>query len=991
MSNFQPSVYQKAIYDFISDGSGNAVVSAVAGSGKTTTLINAIQLIPSNKNVLFLAFNKSIATELKERVPKGCTNIDVKTVHAYGFGGMTQSFKSEIDANKYRKLLKDILNFAESGDLDVIKKYNFDSTKLGMIDKFIFDEQEKSFIEDKVGYFNRVNTLCDLGRLNLVDLKTDAGVDMIYALAEKHNVEIINGECYRAWLLINLGASYTGSADFTDMVFLPNFYNLKLRQYDMVFIDECFPYHTYISTEKGKMKIGHLEKMMSKKEDLPSVISFNEKTKSFENKKIKRVWCNGYKDVYEITLGGKRKIKATKNHKFLTIKGWVKMKDLKIGDAILSNYTEQPYHSVFKDDKLDIILGTCIGDSNIDEMSNNIYRIRCVHGEKQEEYIRWKANLLNAKISEISENGYSSKKAFRFNTKGFYFDGLTKINAIKNLTKKSLSVLFMDDGHLSKNGLTMTIHALAEYPDLVLELKNVLKTKFNIDSSFCNSKSSSTNKVNYFLRLNKINIERFSLLISPYIHPSMDYKVLNKHRKFCDLKNWNNLYDNKFGCMTVTKEMLLIGSKKVYDMEVEDNHNFIITSNTFVNSKAKDFGLIAHNCQDLNACQRMLMQKAIKDDGRFIAVGDPAQAIYGFAGADSDSFKKLLDIPNTIELPLSVCYRCGSDIIDFVKRFMPQIEASEGAKKGVIEQDSSYLNVRKGDMVLCRNTMPLVSLCMVYLKKGIKAYVMGTDISKSLIAMVDATKRKTEPYSIENVFARIYREKEKLVNNIAKKEKITIAEAEQSNLVQVMTDRIMTLEVLCVNCETGFDLVDKLEKIFSDNSDGICLSTIHKSKGLEADRVFIIHEDLMPSKHAVKDWEKEQERNLMYVAYTRAKSVLGFIDDFDAYNNVESKENSNVVLKESDFIGVIGQKSLLKLKVVLTKEMNTAWGDTTLYEMVDDNGNLFSKFGSIPDRFVVSNHDDIEVGTIVQFNGTIKDHKEFRGIKTTIISTISKY
>lgn len=634
MSNFQPSVYQKAIYDFISDGSGNAVVSAVAGSGKTTTLINALKLIPSNKNVLFLAFNKSIATELKERVPKGCTNIDVKTVHAYGFGGMTQSFKSEIDANKYRKLLKDILNFAESGDLDVIKKYNFDSKKLELINKFIFDEQEKSFIEDKIGYFNRVNTLCDLGRLNLVDLKTDAGVDMIYKLAEKHNVEIINGECYRAWLLINLGASYTGSADFTDMVFLPNFYNLKLRQYDMVFIDEC---------------------------------------------------------------------------------------------------------------------------------------------------------------------------------------------------------------------------------------------------------------------------------------------------------------------------------------------------------------------QDLNACQRTLMQKAIKEDGRFIAVGDPAQAIYGFAGADSDSFKKLLDIPNTIELPLSVCYRCGSDIIDFVKRFMPQIEASESAKKGVIEQDSSYLNVRKGDMVLCRNTMPLVSLCMVYLKKGIKAYVMGTDISKSLIAMVDATKRKTEPYSIENVFARIYREKEKLVNNIAKKEKITIAEAEQSNLVQVMTDRIMTLEVLCVNCETGFDLVDKLEKIFSDNSDGICLSTIHKSKGLEADRVFIIHEDLMPSKHAVKDWEKEQERNLMYVAYTRAKSVLGFIDDFDAYNNVESKENSNVVLKESDFIGVIGQKSLLKLKVVLTKEMNTAWGDTTLYEMVDDNGNLFSKFGSIPDRFVVSNHDDIEVGTIVQFNGTIKDHKEFRGVKTTIISTISKY
>jgi two-component system sensor histidine kinase SenX3 len=51
MSKFQPSVYQQAIYDFITNGQGNAVVSAVAGSGKTTTLINALNLIPSELNV----------------------------------------------------------------------------------------------------------------------------------------------------------------------------------------------------------------------------------------------------------------------------------------------------------------------------------------------------------------------------------------------------------------------------------------------------------------------------------------------------------------------------------------------------------------------------------------------------------------------------------------------------------------------------------------------------------------------------------------------------------------------------------------------------------------------------------------------------------------------------------------------------------------------------------------------------------------------------
>jgi superfamily I DNA/RNA helicase len=44
MSKFQPSVYQQGIYDFIANGQGNAVVSAVAGSGKTTTLINALTI-----------------------------------------------------------------------------------------------------------------------------------------------------------------------------------------------------------------------------------------------------------------------------------------------------------------------------------------------------------------------------------------------------------------------------------------------------------------------------------------------------------------------------------------------------------------------------------------------------------------------------------------------------------------------------------------------------------------------------------------------------------------------------------------------------------------------------------------------------------------------------------------------------------------------------------------------------------------------------------
>ena len=73
---------------------------------------------------------------------------------------------------------------------------------------------------------------------------------------------------------------------------------------------------------------------------------------------------------------------------------------------------------------------------------------------------------------------------------------------------------------------------------------------------------------------------------------------------------------------------------------------------------------------------------------------------------------------------------------------------------------------------------------------------------------------------------------------------------------------------------------NKINIIFSDNEkDGICLSTIHKAKGLEADNVFILCESLMPSKHARKKWEIESEQNLIYVAITRAKKTLNYISE----------------------------------------------------------------------------------------------------------------
>lgn len=71
---------------------------------------------------------------------------------------------------------------------------------------------------------------------------------------------------------------------------------------------------------------------------------------------------------------------------------------------------------------------------------------------------------------------------------------------------------------------------------------------------------------------------------------------------------------------------------------------------------------------------------------------------------------------------------------------------------------------------------------------------------------------------------------------------------------------------------------EKISIIFGgDNKDAVLLSTVHKAKGMEADNVYILYPSLMPWVVARKQWEKEAENNLIYVAVTRAKKTLNYI------------------------------------------------------------------------------------------------------------------
>ncbi len=285
-------------------------------------------------------------------------------------------------------------------------------------------------------------------------------------------------------------------------------------------------------------------------------------------------------------------------------------------------------------------------------------------------------------------------------------------------------------------------------------------------------------------------------------------------------------------------------------------------------------------CQDLNACQRELFLKAMKPAGRFVAVGDPRQAIYGFAGADVESFNILKSLPNTILLPLSVCYRCDASIIELAKEIVPQIEAKDLAPQGEVKYDCLLSEIADGDMILCRVNAPLVALCMKYIAEGTKAYVKGKDVGANLINMIVKTKCR----KISDAIVKIEREGAKIVAKIVRKQHCSEADAKQESIYTSFLDKLTAIEVLSANLEMADAVCRRIESIFKDNDySGICLSSVHKAKGLESNNVYILLPEKFYNKYAMKiPWMAEQETNLVYVAYTRAKHKLGFIaeDEF---------------------------------------------------------------------------------------------------------------
>ena len=337
--------------------------------------------------------------------------------------------------------------------------------------------------------------------------------------------------------------------------------------------------------------------------------------------------------------------------------------------------------------------------------------------------------------------------------------------------------------------------------------------------------------------------------------------------------------------------------------------------------------IMVDECQDLNVAERNLVLRCLKEGGRLIAVGDSNQCIYGFSGSDPDSFRAIQSIPNTVSMPLSISYRCPESVVKFAQNLVPSIEAKQGAEEGVILDCVSLDDVHDGDMVLCRNNAPLLQVYCKLLEQGKRAYIRGSDVGKNLQNIVIGTHKDYLHTNLkrDGVFIRLYEDLFNSRKAIMERYGISQEDAMKHETIQAKLDMIRALEVLGTDLTTTEELTKKIEDIFpkNDKGEGIMLSTVHKAKGLEADNVFIACASLMPSKSALDEWQVQQERNLMYVAYTRAKKVLGFLNEEETpdFDNFSSKLEAKLRQAEMMVAAILGKTFKATMNEAMAKSI----------------------------------------------------------------------
>lgn len=286
--------------------------------------------------------------------------------------------------------------------------------------------------------------------------------------------------------------------------------------------------------------------------------------------------------------------------------------------------------------------------------------------------------------------------------------------------------------------------------------------------------------------------------------------------------------------------------------------------------------VLVDEAQDLSASQLAVVMGALGPGGRIVAVGDKLQSLYGFSGADPWSFKRVQEATMASDLPLSICYRCSEAVVELARELCPEIECRKDAPAGSVEAINRIdfkSAAEPGDMVVCRTNAPLVGACLDLVKEGRQAYVRGYDLKNTLTRIVEGVM--DDPDYDWDSFEDIAAEQCAAVVE-------SCVEEDDAQGAQMILDRYEAIDVCLERADvrSADELKSAITDLFTERRNSTVFSTVHRAKGLEADNVFVLHpHNLRLFWKGQKPWQAYQEQCCEYVAITRARENLFFVEE----------------------------------------------------------------------------------------------------------------
>lgn len=408
-----------------------------------------------------------------------------------------------------------------------------------------------------------------------------------------------------------------------------------------------------------------------------------------------------------------------------------------------------------------------------------------------------------------------------------------------------------------------------------------------------------------------------------------DFNTFSNADKGRYIKNIEKLLDySRYNLMQSEKEIAKMAIKygiKVFSNECQavkkimkwgcENNDFVDYQDMIwlpyelgiINKYLKFDMIFIDEAQDSSLAQQHLIDMCMKRNTRFLLFGDSQQMINAWAGSDEEAFTHFNNRPNVKKFKLTTSYRCSKKVADLAKTIVPDFEAYEKAIDGEINYNVPLNNIKPGDMVLCRLTSPLIKLYLKLMKEGKPVYIKGIEIGNNIIETVDSYKTNDLNVVINSLKKNLITKWEEIAEIYKTDLKSVVGESD----VVTLYDEILTLELLSDGISSVDDLEEYVNEIFVaktkeigiDDDKYIHLSTVHRAKGLESNNVFILCPSLLPNKLAKKDWEIISEKNLVYVAWTRAKKTLNFISEKEfppekSYSGNDSLYNEFLKIKE---------------------------------------------------------------------------------------------